>query len=396
MGDSLGRKYYFGLLAALGHPSPLAHDAAAAKHEDLRFEVEGTGPSVAFHWRPYAKEVQAQLAQWGATGATGRPDVAVLSFGLWDTLHETPASEVGAAVGGIAEAVAQGKAGRPGAFTAWLVPTAVVDGKLLTEEKRAHMTDAQVEAAARGPARASALPGAVDVVLEGGAVTKGLDARSEDGVHYDDGVYEALVQMGSNAYGAFVRGQSADAQAAQDKGGKRRQRQRLLLDDVADWEAWEEVVEGEVGTGMGTHRRLAGGAGGAGPKPKEIDGSMSSPMHGAFILVVVALMLLTMDSYAGFSWLGLWLARADTSVTWEESYEPLLSKILRASPAASSMPSGGGVGGGGSGHHHSHSGVGGTGAAVRGRYTPVPQGEIELGGVDQPVSPTDSGGPNEE
>ena len=369
---------------------------------------------MAFYWRPYAKEVQAQLAQWGATGgAGGRPDVAVLSFGLWDTLHETPAAEAAAAVGGVAEAVAQGKAGKPGAFTAWLVPTAVVDGQLLTEEKRAHMTEAQVEAAARAPARGSALPGAVDVVLEGGVVTKGLSARSEDGVHYDDGVYAALVQMGSNAYWAFVRAQETGAAQDKGEGGKKRrqhqrQRRRLLgLDDVADWEAWEEEVEVEEVEGVEgtpTHRRLAGAAGGA-YKPKEIDGSMSSPLHGAFILVVVALMLLTMDSYAGFSWLGLWLARADTAVTWEESYEPLLSKILRASPAASSMPTGGGgggrggggggIGGGGgvgSGHHHGHS----AGAAVRGRYTPVPQGEIELGGVDQPVSPTDSGGPNEE
>lgn len=288
MGDSLGRKYYFGLLAALGHPSPLAHDAAAAKHEDLRFEAEAGegGPSVAFYWRPYAKDVQAQVAQWAATGGGPPPDAVLLSFGLWDTLHETPPAEVDAALGGIAEALA----GREGAFRAWLVPTAVVDGKLLTEEKRAHMTEAAV-AAARAQARGSALPRAVDVVLDGAAVTQGLAARSEDGVHYDDGVYAALVQMGSNGYGAYLRGKEEQA-AVVDKapeGGKerrwQRQRQRrrvLLLDDVADWEAWEgEEEEADVVAGTGaTHRVLktaTGGSSSSSGKPKEIDGSMSSP-----------------------------------------------------------------------------------------------------------------------
>ena len=407
MGDSLGRKYYFGLLAALGHPSPLAHDAAAAKHEDLRFEAEAGegGPSVAFYWRPYAKDVQAQVAQWAATGGGPPPDAVLLSFGLWDTLHETPPAEVDAALGGIAEALA----GREGAFRAWLVPTAVVDGKLLTEEKRAHMTEAAV-AAARAQARGSALPRAVDVVLDGAAVTQGLAARSEDGVHYDDGVYAALVQMGSNGYGAYLRGKEEQA-AVVDKapeGGKerrwQRQRQRrrvLLLDDVADWEAWEgEDEEADVVAGTGaTHRVLktaTGGSSSSSGKPKEIDGSMSSPWHGAFVLLVVALMLLTMDPYAGFSWLGLCLARAEATVTWEEAYEPLLVKILRASPAAHA-PGGGSSSSSGGGN--SSSGVAGRegGAAVRGRYTPVPQ-EIELGGVgDQPLSPGESGPtPNEE
>jgi hypothetical protein len=453
VGDSLGRKYYFGLLAALGHPSPLVHDTAAAKHEDLRFELEGAGAgtSVAFYWRPYAKEVQAQLAQWAATPGGGvQPDALLLSFGLWDTLHETASAEVDGALKGIAEAVGRASVSSPASaaaaaaaagrgFTAWLVPTAIVDDKLLTEEKRAHMTEKHV-AAARAQARASPLVGAVDVVLDGAKVTQGLAARSEDGVHYDDGVYAALVQMGSNAYEAFLRAREEQQQPPQeDKGGKhrwqrqRRQRRRsLVVEDVADWEEWEACAGGDGGDEVGaTHRVLkttSSGTSDGGKKAKsstststststssssssssssskEIDGSMSSPWHGAFLLVVVALMLLTMDPYAGFSWLGLCLARADAHVTWEEAYEPLLSKILRTSPASlpsssagSAGNSSGVVGGGaGGGHHsHSHSGVGGVGAAVRGRYTPVPQ-EIELGGVDQPLSPGESGPtPNEE
>lgn len=407
MGDSLGRKYYFDLLAALGHPSPLAHDDTAAKHQDLRFDVDGE-TSVAFYWRPYAREVQAQLAQWSAGGVKSQPQAALLSFGLWDTLHETPVDEVAAAVEGIAEALRERRQAGGEGFRAWLLPTTVVDTKLLTEEKRAHMTEAQV-AAMRESMKGSALPGAVDVVLDGAKVTQGLAARSEDGVHYDDGVYATLVQMGSNAYAASLKGPAAAAAAAQKQGdqGHKKQRQReqqgrrvlLGLDDVADWEVWgEEEGAGETGVGGTMHRVLKAAAG-----PKEIDGSMSSPWHGAFVLIVVALMLLTMDSYAGLSWLALWLTRADAKVTWVEAYEPLLSKILRAAPP-SQQPSGGANSSSSisressSGHHHTHhSGVGGSGAAVRGRYTPVPQGEIELGGVDKPLSPGDSGPtPNEE
>eukprot|EP00624_Nannochloropsis_granulata_P003090 evm.model.NODE_25722_length_19825_cov_36.388348.2 len=88
-------------------------------------------------------------------------------------------------------------------------------------------------------------------------------------------------------------------------------------------------------------------------------------------------MLLTLDSYAGAAVLGLFVARSDASVKWEEAYEPLLRKILRASTPSSS------------GSSTSSGGVGGRGSAVRGRYTPVPQAEMELGGIgDQSSSPS--------
>ncbi len=367
VGDSLGRQYYFALLAGLGHPAPEAHDTEAAKHQDL-FYTGQDGTKVSFLWRPYSKDVVDEVPKLGGV------DAVLLSFGLWDTLHETPPElyedslqKLGSSLGKL------GGETKP-VFKAWLVPTTIVDAKLLTEEKKAHMTEAQV-GLLRHKTLHSELAGSVNALLDGPRVTDGLDKRSEDGVHYDDSVYAALVQIGANAYATFARGQ---------KGTSRR---RLLvrgvrdLDDVADWEEWRVDGGGEEGH---THRALK-----AAPGPKEIDGSMSSPGHGAIVLIVVILMLLTMDSYAGASVLGLWLARADTSVNWEEAYEPLLSKLLRSSPAPVPNP---GLGSSSTntthvGHVHHPSG----GAAVRGRYTPVPQ-EVELGGVgDQPTSPSDSG-----
>jgi hypothetical protein len=446
VGDSIGRQYYFSLLANMGSPAPEAHDDGAPKHQDLSWEGGREGArKVSFLWRPYAKDVVEEVRKWGQGGREGGPEVVVMSFGLWDTLHRTSEEEYAETLEALSQSLGGGDGGREEGkqFRAWLVPTGIVDEKLLTEEKRTFMTEDQVEGLRKRTMRSALFEGEKVVVLDGRRVSEGQEGRSEDGVHYDDVVYGALVQQAANALAVWKEGEGGREGGVSSKEGHRRLYVQSVrgLDDVADWEPWvsreeelqqqssnhpQRMLKKEDGSSTQSSNSnrstaaaaaaaaspAAAAAGGGKPaplKPKEIDGSMSFPVHGAIVLIVCLLMLLTLDSYAGAAVLGLFLARSDASVTWEEAYRPLLSKILRASAPSSSSSSSisGGVGGGGLGgsigggantsssggvvvhgvpHHHAG------GSAVRGRYTPVPQAEMELGGIgDQPTSPSDSG-----
>jgi len=436
VGDSLGRQYYFSLLAKMGSPAPEAHNDDAPKHQDLVWEGGRSGArKVSFLWRPYAKDVSEEVQKLGEGGREGGPEVVVMSFGLWDTLFKTPEEEYGETLKALSQSL--GERGREGGkpFRAWLVPTGIVDEKLLTDEKRTFMTEEQVEGLRVRTTKSGLFKGGEVVLLDGRRVSAGQEGRSKDGVHYDEVVYGALVQQAANALAVWEGegGREGGVGGVSSKEGGHR---RLFvqgvrnLDDVADWEPWVSSSEEEMqqqsnnhpqrklkkkdGCSSGNRSTAAAAAAAAGGKPaplkpKEIDGSMSFPAHGAIVLIVCLLMLLTLDSYAGAAVLGLFLARSDASVTWEGAYEPLLSKILRASApsSSSSSSSSGGVAGGGLGSSigaganssigggvvlhpvpHHHAGV----SAVRGRYTPVPQAEMELGGIgDQPTSSSDSG-----
>jgi len=450
MGDSLGRKYYFSLLAGLGSPAPEANNTEAKVHQDLGWEgAKEEKMDVSFLWRPYAKDVVEEIQLWEEAGR--KPDLVVLSFGLWDTLHNTPAADFEATLetlnqvlktmdedaGGDGKvAVGASSKSTPGILRLWMMPTTIVDSKLLTADKQERMTEARVATVRRRTYESLVQGGGVQAVLDGRIVSRGQEERSLDGVHYDDPVYDALMQMGTNALVLWEKSGGGDEMKDKSKevaiegAGRARRawRQRFLFEvdarpseDIADWEPWISEPHGgheglhsiqwarRLQDGIAVNRTLASGVGigGASPsispqslKSKEVDGSMSSPTHGAIILAVLLVMLFTMDSYFGASIVGRLLARSSLVITWEEAYEPLLSKLLRPPSHSGSAGIGGGLGTGNlGGNSAGGSGVGprpiphhAGGAVVRGRYTPVPQSEIELGTADdRPESPSNSG-----
>ena len=87
------------------------------------------------------------MALWeeGQEAAEAKPDLVLVSIGLWDTLHETGPEEVRDKLKAVAEGMQRlGNGGNGTATTAttfrtWLSTTAVVDGRLMTEDKKLHV-----------------------------------------------------------------------------------------------------------------------------------------------------------------------------------------------------------------------------------------------------------------
>ena len=64
IGDSIGRKVYYGLLTTLGSPSEQAHNTSTERHKDLTFRDPEGNLDISFLWRPYVK-VGVARELWG-------------------------------------------------------------------------------------------------------------------------------------------------------------------------------------------------------------------------------------------------------------------------------------------------------------------------------------------
>lgn len=198
----------------------------------------------------------------------------------------------------------------------WMSPVAIVESRLQTEEKKKYLREEEVSAYRLAVSGGDGLLSKVDGLLDAYSLTAGIVQKAIDGVHYQSVVYDVLAQIFANT--------------VHTKTGK----------------AGETVRPTQ-------HRLLLG--------KKYPDGTMSNPALGAMILAIVVVMLFTMDSYAGITFLCSKIF-SSMPLTWDEAYEPLLSKITRPGILVGVSLGTVGVAGG-----------------VDRKYQPVSTSEVEMG-----------------
>ena len=222
LGDSVARLLCAALLRAVG-------DIGAAQpvldgHRSFQYPLAAPGGRVDFVWAPYAENVTAALQGWRQQGQV--PDVLILGVSLWHMLHVHDVSAYAASLSGVRaelDAIAgEGRNARVAMF--WMSTTALITPKLLTDEKRARLTAGQIDAYNTAAWAALSLPaGPPCQLLDVHRLTAGAppcaahvlgpscdpthSARSpacgascsEDGMHFHNATYDALLQQWGSA-----------------------------------------------------------------------------------------------------------------------------------------------------------------------------------------------------
>jgi hypothetical protein len=157
---------------------------------------------VDFVWAPYESNITLLLKDIRLTPRY--PDLLILGSGLWHMLHITSPSQHGTALAEIKQAAESllepSSSLRPNMF--WLGLPKLVNSKLNTEEKKEKMTDTMLEAYdrevdSRGMSKGSSGP---FMLLDIGLLTCGCGVNcTSDGMHYDDAVYNAAVNIMLNS-----------------------------------------------------------------------------------------------------------------------------------------------------------------------------------------------------
>ena len=276
VGDSIARENYYALLSELGDPSINEGDPNQKYHADLTSK----NGSIHFFWRPLLEDVNSLFQVWGNENFA--PDILIIHVGLHDVLSKHDPDIFESILESIYNNHKQKIKKIP--VSIWITPTAIVNQNLQTDEKKTYMTEEKVKEY-RNLEISSQLVKTFKYTLDGFALTKDIGQLSFDGVHYNEAIYSTMMQFSMNAYDLI--------EGSQSKG--------LTLS--------EENKPKSKGTST-----------------KFPDGSTVNFTHGSLILIVIILMLVTCDSYAGIISLFICIF-AKKFVTWTESYEPLLRKL---------------------------------------------------------------------
>ena len=204
-GDSQARLLVLALLRLLLDPAA----AAAAepelfrRHSDYRAAVPARGISVDFVWAPFESNL-TRLLREDLRLAPRLPDVLVLGSGLWHMLHVTDAASYGDALASVAGAAKslRSQIPVPPPHMFWLGLPHLVNHMLNTDAKRAHMNGTMLRAYDREVDRRGVLrgDGGPFLLLDVGKLTQGCGQQcTADGMHYDGGVYDAVMHIMLNA-----------------------------------------------------------------------------------------------------------------------------------------------------------------------------------------------------
>ncbi len=223
LGDSVARLFYAALLRSAGL-SP--EQRVVVGHRSFEHPL-AAGSRGSFVWAPYAENITESLRTWHASGAA--PGVVVMGASLWHMLHVGNAAEYGSALSRMREAAAVLRSSHEGDLESarvrrkplcfWMTTTALVTQKLLTEEKRAQLTPERIRAYDEAARTAQLLgPDGLCLPLDVYSITRGApchmwvsthaaDAHApdcgasctEDGMHFSNTTYDALVQQWANA-----------------------------------------------------------------------------------------------------------------------------------------------------------------------------------------------------
>ena len=268
IGDSILRKTYhqFNQLLDGDYRPTLSRDD---RHSDL-MEYHAAGNITAyFKWAPYIANITDEISQ-NMDGVQSH-DIVVLGAAPWDALNIHDINMFRVNLGRLGNALENLKG-----YSAWLLPTPIVDDLLPTPDKQRFMNQAIITDY-KNSVVASDVARKVKTVIDTTQSAQSMEYGSADGLHYADGVYDVIVQMTLNSY--------------------------ILHNPI-----YLKPVKPAKPT--------------LGPKPT---GSMSFPGYGAATLALAAVMLFLMDSFLGIGFLSL--AIFGRSCDWGEAYYPLHKKL---------------------------------------------------------------------
>jgi hypothetical protein len=269
MGDSIVRNVYY-QFNSLIDPSYNKNGSTAMKHSDLKFESKVSNTSISFLWAPMVSNITSIIASNSVSNA----DLIVLGAAAWDALYKRDVVNYKKDLETLSDLISNGNNSSKKTSYVWLQPTTVIDANLITPEKKKFMGEETIEKY-RETFLESKLTKDMRTILDANAACFGREAI--DGVHYNQDVYSVIAQMTLNAYSMHFP------------------------------------------TFYSSKKKTS--------SPPKKTGSMSFPSYGAFVLLLSAIMIFSMDSFLGIGFLSLKIF--NRSLDWEAAYGPLHKKILK-------------------------------------------------------------------
>lgn len=279
IGDSIVRSAYHGFLSSVDHTYDQNH-SYIFKHQDMNYYPSFSNTtSFKFYWTPFVQNITSLLQRERKT--LQEADILVMGASLWDALYYRNVGQFSQSLNELSTLLSKVSNSSVKPVKMWLLPTVILDDRLLSEEKRQFMNE-QIIAQYRQAVRNSSIRDQVQVILNGQTASAVRESHSVDGIHYTEDVYEVMGQMVANAF---------------------------ILHHP-------ELVHKTASLASSAVKK---------PYTPRPTGSMSLPDYGAAMLVLTVIMLFLMDSYLGIGYLSLLLG--GKSYDWDAAYTPLHIKL---------------------------------------------------------------------
>jgi len=205
IGDSMTRHLYYGTMRSMGIAGSGAYNTKLPKWADLKNPIGDT--IMEFKWSPLAKDQVISLKDIRARPAVAqdsegdiKPDMVIMGGGASDRLHVFATDEDRESHRDTLRELANQMrlARKENIPVVWVIPTTINSKALTTDEKRANIKEADMEAMRALYATMGVLEGS-SFVIDGPAFTASRVTESYDGVHYPLSVYDAGAQILANA-----------------------------------------------------------------------------------------------------------------------------------------------------------------------------------------------------
>lgn len=202
IGDSSVSNLYHSLKRMIGDSTAGGYEGTSTSHLDASTSFGST--SLEFKWAPLSVDIITKiksLKESLSTESEGEPDLIIAGGGVWDKLHLSVTDEDQSSQEETIKTLASElKSMRKmfGAKVVWFVPPIINTMALNSDEKRAQISEGNVEEMRRMYAELG-VPQSVSFVLDGPKFTQDRVSDSFDGVHYPNHVYDAGSQIVLNA-----------------------------------------------------------------------------------------------------------------------------------------------------------------------------------------------------
>ncbi|XP_074334708.1 protein ALTERED XYLOGLUCAN 9 [Apium graveolens] len=216
-GDSQARLFVVSLLDLVLGPEKMesVRGDLFKRHSNYQAVIDGIGLKLDFLWAPYARNLTEIIMEF--MGNKTYPDVLVIGAGLWDMLRITNSTEYGSSLQQLNTYLVSSLPVSPEYRTSdpitgtvpvptphffWLGSPTLINRMLNTEEKKVKMTDAMYAAYEREMYQSKLLrqSGGPAFLLDIKLLSQKCGDRcTEDGMHYNNAVYETAVHIMLNA-----------------------------------------------------------------------------------------------------------------------------------------------------------------------------------------------------
>eukprot|EP00986_Skeletonema_menzelii_P020505 scaffold31375_cov166-Skeletonema_menzelii.AAC.1 len=204
IGDSSVRNLYHSLCRFAGDLTAGGYEGTSTSHSDASALFGST--SLEFKWAPLSVDIITKIKGMTVslpTASEGGPDVIIAGGGVWDKLHLENTDEVRSSQEVTIKTLAselKSLRKKFGVSVVWFVPPIINTVALNSDEKRAQISEGNVDEMRRMYAELGVLQSA-SFVLDGPKFTQDRVLDSFDGVHYPKHVYDAGSQIVLNALG---------------------------------------------------------------------------------------------------------------------------------------------------------------------------------------------------